>query len=113
MRKVVFGGANSLDNFIARKDDTVDWLLWNDEVSAIIAENWQRFDTVVMGRKTYEVGLRLGAKAYPRYQELCVFAHDERKFKRKRGNYFDGSRQQFSIRESFNLQTIKGSHVSE
>lgn len=65
MRKVVFGGANSLDNFIARKDDAVDWLLWSDEVTAIIAENWQRFDTVVMGRKTYEVGLRLGAKAYP------------------------------------------------
>jgi hypothetical protein len=27
MRKVVFGGANSLDNYFARKDDSVDWLM--------------------------------------------------------------------------------------
>ncbi len=32
MRKVIFGGGNSLDNFIAREDHAVDWLLWNDEV---------------------------------------------------------------------------------
>lgn len=31
MRKVIFGGANSLDNFIAREDGAVDWLLWGDE----------------------------------------------------------------------------------
>ena len=28
MRKVTFGGANSLDNYIARPDGTVDWLKW-------------------------------------------------------------------------------------
>lgn len=33
MRKVTFGGANSLDNFIARKDDAVDWLMWTKEVA--------------------------------------------------------------------------------
>jgi dihydrofolate reductase len=65
MRKVVFGGANSLDNFFARKDHTVDWLLWNEEVAAISSENWQRFDTVIMGRKTYEAALRMGMTAYP------------------------------------------------
>lgn len=67
MRKVVFGGANSLDNYFARKDDAVDWLMWNDEVSRIMADYWKTFDTVVMGRRTYEVGLRMGWKsdAYP------------------------------------------------
>jgi dihydrofolate reductase len=65
MRKVIFGGANSLDNFIARKDHAVDWLLWNDEVAAISTENWQRFDTVLMGRKTYQVALGFGTAAYP------------------------------------------------
>lgn len=29
MRKVTFGVANSLDNFIARPDHGVDWLLWD------------------------------------------------------------------------------------
>jgi dihydrofolate reductase len=60
MRKVIFGGANSLDNFIARKDDTVDWLLWNNEVTKIMESLWKTIDTVVMGRRTYEVAQRMG-----------------------------------------------------
>ena len=60
MRKVTFGGANSLDNFIARKDDAVDWLMWNKEVSAIMTDYWKTIDTVVMGRKTYEVAMKSG-----------------------------------------------------
>ena len=60
MRKVIFGGANSLDNFIARKDDAVDWLLWSKEVPQIMKEMWKTIDTVVMGRKTYEVAQRMG-----------------------------------------------------
>lgn len=58
MRKVIFGGANSLDNFIARKDGAVDWLLWGDEAAAVMADYWQKFDTILMGRKTYEVALQ-------------------------------------------------------
>jgi dihydrofolate reductase len=65
MRKVTFGGANSLDNFIARKDDSVDWLLWNKEVTEIMESFWKNIDTVVMGRRTYEVGARMGSVAYP------------------------------------------------
>ena len=65
MRTVIFGGGNSLDNFIARKDHAADWLLWNDEVAAISKENWEKFDTVLMGRKTYEALLRYGTTAYP------------------------------------------------
>ncbi|HKO96035.1 MAG TPA: dihydrofolate reductase family protein [Pyrinomonadaceae bacterium] len=60
MRKVIFGGANSLDNYFARKDDTVDWLMWSDEVGQIMADYWKTFDTIVMGRRTYEVALRSG-----------------------------------------------------
>ena len=60
MRKVIFGGANSLDNYIARKDDSVDWLLWSKEVTPIMKEMWKTIDTVVMGRKTYEVAQRMG-----------------------------------------------------
>ena len=67
MRKVTFGGANSLDNFIARKDDAVDWLMWNKEVAAIMKAYWKNIDTVVMGRKTYEVAMKSGGGpgAYP------------------------------------------------
>ena len=67
MRKVVFGGANSLDNCFARPDDSVDWLMWSKEVSEMMADYWKRFDTIVMGRRTYEVALRMGVGggAYP------------------------------------------------
>jgi dihydrofolate reductase len=57
MRKIIFGGANSLDNYFARKDNSVDWLMWSDKVQALMAEFWDRFDTILMGRKTYEVAL--------------------------------------------------------
>ena len=58
MRKVTFGGANSLDNFIARKDDAVDWLMFNKEVAALIEDYWKNIDTVLMGRRTYEVAMK-------------------------------------------------------
>ena len=66
MRKVTFGGANSLDNYFARKDDSVDWLMWSNEAASMMKDFWKTIDTVVMGRKTYEVALRMGGGAYPK-----------------------------------------------
>ncbi|HUR97156.1 MAG TPA: dihydrofolate reductase family protein [Pyrinomonadaceae bacterium] len=57
MRKVTFGGANSLDNFIARPDGAVDWLMWGEEAGEIMKDFWQNIDTMVMGRKTWDVAL--------------------------------------------------------
>jgi dihydrofolate reductase len=57
MRKVTFGGANSLDNFIARPDGAVDWLMWSDEAGEIMKEFWANIDTMVMGRKTWDVAV--------------------------------------------------------
>src|SRR6516225_504066 len=67
MRKVTFGGANSLDNYLARPDHAVDWLMWCDEAAAVMADYWKTIDTILMGRKTYEVALRSGhgGGAYP------------------------------------------------
>jgi dihydrofolate reductase len=66
MRTVTFGGANSLDNFLARRDGAVDWLLWSKEAAAVMSDYWKTIDTVLMGRKTYEVALRTshGGGAY-------------------------------------------------
>ena len=67
MRKVTFGGACSLDNFFARKDDSVDWLLWTKEVGELMRTYWNTIDTVLMGRRTYEVASKSsrGAGGYP------------------------------------------------
>ena len=65
MRKVTFGGANSVDNFIARENDDVDWLTWSPEVSEITRQFWKTIDTVVMGRRTYDVAAKAGSTPYP------------------------------------------------
>jgi dihydrofolate reductase len=59
MRKVTFGGAPSLDGYFARKDDSVDWLMWSDEAAALTGAYWKTIDTLVMGRKTYQAGLKM------------------------------------------------------
>jgi dihydrofolate reductase len=62
MRKVTFGGANSLDNYIARPDGAVDWLMWSDEAGEIMKDYWANIDTMVMGRKTWDVALATAPK---------------------------------------------------
>ena len=59
MRTVTFGGATSLDNFLARPDGGVDWLRWNDGAAEIMKTFWSSIDTVLMGRKTYEAAARM------------------------------------------------------
>jgi dihydrofolate reductase len=66
MRKVMFHVATSLDNYIARKDGAIDWILGGEEGSSAMTELWQNVDTVVMGRKTYEPVLKSGT-AFPTY----------------------------------------------
>lgn len=61
MIKVTFGVASSLDNYIARKDGTIDWILRGEEAASAMAECWKTVDTVVIGRKTYEPVLKSGA----------------------------------------------------
>jgi dihydrofolate reductase len=65
MRTVTYGAACSLDGFIARSDHSVDWLRWSKDVSAITDKFWKTIDTVLMGRKTFEVAARSGSGAYP------------------------------------------------
>jgi dihydrofolate reductase len=66
MPKITFGGANSLDNYLARSDHSVDWLIWSDEAAAVMEDFWTSIDTVLMGRKTYEVAARSGQQGgYP------------------------------------------------
>ena len=58
MRKIVFGGASSLDNFFARKDHSVDWLMFSDEAMELMKDSFTNVDTILMGRKTFEIALK-------------------------------------------------------
>jgi dihydrofolate reductase len=58
MRKVVYSVAMSLDGYIAGPNGEADWITMDPEIDfpALFA----RFDTVLMGRKTYEQAKAMG-----------------------------------------------------
>lgn len=60
MRRVVYGGACSLDGFFAGPRGEMDWLHFSNDVQAIMAETWARTDTVLFGRKTWEGAVAQG-----------------------------------------------------
>jgi dihydrofolate reductase len=78
MRKITLGLANSLDNYIARKDGGSDWLHWNKEVAEISAQFMKTVDAILIGRKTYEVMLASGQTFYPG-AENYVFSRSKRR----------------------------------
>ena len=61
MRNVIFGGANTLDNYIAGKGDSIDWIRHTEEVNDIMRDYWKRIDTVIMGRRTWEIAMKGGS----------------------------------------------------
>lgn len=88
MSRQVYYVACTIDGFIAREDGSFDWFLTEGEHFAdlleffpetipahlrdalgVMAEN-RRFDVVLMGRKTYEVGLQVGITSpYPHLRQ--------------------------------------------
>lgn len=60
MRTVTYGAACSLDGFITAADGGLDWLHWSDDARAVMEAYWPTIDTVVMGRKTWEVAAASG-----------------------------------------------------
>src|ERR1043165_1670797 len=63
MRKVVYGGAMSLDGYIAGPNGEYDWIVMDPEID--FAAAMARFDTFLVGRKTYEVMRQAGGDAPP------------------------------------------------
>ena len=55
MRKVTYGGAVSLDGFLAGPGDNVDWLHFSKDVMDVMAKSCEGVDTLLMGRKTWTV----------------------------------------------------------
>ena len=78
MRKVTLGLANSLDNYIARKDGGYDWLSWNKEVADLSAKFMKTVDALLIGRKTYDVMLAAGETSYPGVRNY-VFSRSKKK----------------------------------
>jgi dihydrofolate reductase len=63
MRKVIYGGAMSLDGFIAGPNGEYDWIVMDPEID--FTSLMARFDTFLIGRKTFEAMRRMGDAAPP------------------------------------------------
>jgi dihydrofolate reductase len=63
MRKVVYGGAMSLDGYIAGPNGEFDWIVMDPDVD--FARLMARYDTFLMGRKTFEVMRKMADAAPP------------------------------------------------
>src|SRR5262245_54422016 len=55
MRTVTYGAASSADGFIAAADGSYDWISFSKDAESIMRDYWQRIDTLLMGRKTWDV----------------------------------------------------------
>lgn len=60
MRKVTYGGACSLDGFIAGPNGEIDWLRMSKDVQKEMASYWQKVDVILMGRKTWDIAQQMG-----------------------------------------------------
>ena len=58
MRRVIYGGAMSLDGYIAGPNGEYDWIVMDPEIDFNALE--ARFDTYLIGRKTFDVMRRTG-----------------------------------------------------
>ena len=63
-RRVIVHIATSADGYIARSDGDLEWLTSRPAPEGFYGMNafMKSIDTKVLGRKTYEVSLRMGAR---------------------------------------------------
>src|SRR4051812_8933421 len=77
-RNIIVHIAASADGYIARPDGDLDWLTSRPAPEGFYGMNafMKTVDTMLMGRKTYEVSLRLGAK-FDSTSKTIVFSRRE------------------------------------
>jgi dihydrofolate reductase len=63
MRTVTYGGAVSLDGFLAGVDGSIDWLHFSKDAQDVMTTYWKDVDTILMGRKTYDFAVSSGREA--------------------------------------------------
>jgi dihydrofolate reductase len=72
MRKVVLGVGISLDGYLARPDGAVDFLFMPKDYS--MGPFFKTIDTALMGRKTYEVAMKMGGPPPGSKMAMYVFS---------------------------------------
>src|SRR4026209_1144020 len=77
-RKVIVHIATSADGYIARPDGDLDWLTSRPAPKGFYGMDafMKSIDTTVLGRKTYDVSLRLGATFDSKKSRTIVFSRN-------------------------------------
>jgi dihydrofolate reductase len=65
MRKVILAAGVTLDGYIARPNGAVDYLFMPKDFS--MAPFFASIDTIIMGRKTYDVSLQMGEGSFGKH----------------------------------------------
>ena len=74
MRPIIYYVATSLDGFIAGPDDNIDGFVPEGSGVERYLADLAGFDTVIMGRRTYEFGYRFGLQpGQPAYPHMAHF----------------------------------------
>lgn len=69
MRRVIYGGAMSLDGFISGPNGEHDWIVMDPDIDFMAL--MKRFDTFLIGRKTFDMMRRMGnARSAPGIQSI-------------------------------------------
>ncbi|MEJ5960857.1 dihydrofolate reductase family protein [Pedobacter immunditicola] len=55
MRKIILSMMLSLDSYIEAPGNDIDWHVWDDEMEDYMLRFFETVDTIVLGRKTYEL----------------------------------------------------------
>jgi len=71
MRSVIYQVAASLDGYIAGPNGEIDWILHDSTAAPSL---YSSVDTVLLGRRTYEMTLQPGAPKWPKGWRIYVFS---------------------------------------
>jgi dihydrofolate reductase len=71
MRPIIYQVAASLDGYIAGPNGDIDWIVHDPTIPMSL---YQTVDTVLLGRRTYEMTLQPGAPKWPKGWRIYVFS---------------------------------------
>jgi dihydrofolate reductase len=80
MRKLVYYVAMTVDHFISHEDETMTGFVWEGHHVTDYLNSLRNYDTVLMGRRTYEWGYQFGIKPgepSPTYGQMMQYVFSQ------------------------------------
>ena len=84
-REIVLFIAASLDGYIAKENDDLEWLMETEgEGDNGYTEMYETIDTIIMGKRTYDYVVE-HMETFPYVDKNVMFSLTQKRFKRTRG----------------------------